>query len=218
MFALGMLFVFIGILFTSSSHISQKNTKIDIVDVKAIVGTPYEYNMSEWYVQGPIEAGENVTLSFVCKWEVMPNHGTLFPVNFSIIDPNGRKAIFTVDFEYVSPPFSEGHVEWHPAVLREKDPEMALTETPGVIGGIATMSGNYTGRVEFMYIVLPFDSLRLEKEKIVLEYPYSSLFPAGIPVLVLGCIIAFLGTKKPRKKIAKKPFKGTSKVHTLNIY
>lgn len=178
--ALGILLLFLGVVFISGSRVVVKPEPLEKWVV--VEDTSAEQPTSSLFVQGRLTRGDRFRVYF----ELAPPSPGPFSMDATVLvnltDPNG----------YVEPYY----------IPIERDEGGTLRLMAPFPGGVANYTGTYKVSAEAILGVF-FNYLDLQKieiEEKEPQYPYGVLFPVGIAVLLGGVGISLLGTKISRRK------------------
>ncbi len=120
-----------------------------------------------------------------------------------ITDPNGDEAEFEVVFERVGGsqyPLSCSQIKL------VKNNSLIVNNPPDVVGGEVSYPGLYKGHVKVdpqkvsWYWTGPTKEIELAKEVVKKEYPYRSILPIGIVLIILGASVSILAAKSAERK------------------
>lgn len=193
--ALGLILLFVGVIFTSSALQSDETVKEreDLVKSETF----------SWQISSHFTQGDKVRLSVAPgqdwrSFKEPPVEDVPFPHKFvfiNITDPNGKDSFFEVVYaEY------EGYFSLYDVRLVAGNGFDAQNSSSGIVG-YARDTGIYNATV---WGTLPPGggppTLTFSKmeELLIVTYPYSFLLYPGVVVLVVGAILSVLGARSPR--------------------
>lgn len=180
--ALGILLLFLGVVFISGSRGVVKPDPLEKWVVVEDV-TPEE-PASSLFVQGILTMNDTYRVYF----ELAPFPSGPFSIDtfaqVNVTDPNGYMESYSIPIE--------------------RDEMGLLQATESLPGGVANYTGTYEVSAEVPEIFgVNFRSLGIQKielEERELEYPYGILLPVGSVILLGGVAISILGAKVSRRK------------------
>lgn len=185
LFALGIIFIFAGIIVSSYSNRSVEVKSVNTPSVCTVYG--------KWNITGYFDKDDRLFLDIPS-----PKPG-FFGVqygsfNISIVAQNGEKTVFLYDF-------SDGSVKVH-VISNEGSLIVNKSSTLIYVTGVTAFSGNYTAYVDRSAMILyggkPPEYLTLRKviEEITVEHPYSNFLPIGLSLIFSGVALLILSFRK----------------------
>ena len=189
--ALGIVLVLVGIITCSASNSPME--KLDYPEVKGA--------KEGWEVSGHFNAGEKLLVLFPPPaWGeyIIPN-GDKATVDVEIFDPDNNKTEFRITFYPRRYPDFE---------LLSNDGGLTVNEPIEGVGGVTRLNGLYTARIdEFASIYYdggPPGHLSLHKEVVEREYPYRSVLPIGVALIVAGASLSVWAKSSKRTQRLRK--------------
>jgi len=183
--AFGIILLFVGVVVSSASNSFNERTEQSVVAEE------------QWKAAGYFDKDEKLVV-YLSKPtpEFFPDHTA--SINVSVVDPAGNKSVFLVEYQ--------NGVGFVNVTLYSSSNGLIVDENILEVGGITTQSGNYTALVDeqaaYLYVTAP-PTITLIQETVERDYPYRSILPVGIAIIVFGAslsIWAAKSSKEPRKK------------------
>jgi len=151
-----------------------------------------------WEVSGYFDKGEKLIVYLSTPTaEFFPDHTAT--INVTVIDPADNKSVFLIKYEK-----NYGFVN---ITIDSSSNGLIVDEDNLDVGGIANLSGNYTALVNkhaaYLYKAETDATITLYKETLERDYPYRSMSPVGVAMIVFGAslsIWAAKSSKEPKKK------------------
>jgi len=183
--AFGIILMFAGVIVSSACNSFEERTELS------------EVAEGRWEASGYFDSGEKLVVYLSQPTiEFFPDHTAT--INVSVVDPAGNKSVFLIEYKK-----GVGFVN---VTLVSSSNGLIVDEHSVDLGGIANLSGNYTALVaeqaSFLYGETG-PTVDLYKEIVERDYPYRSMLPVGVVIIVFGAslsIWAAKSSKEPRKK------------------
>jgi len=189
--AFGAILVFVGVLVSSASTSSIE--KLDYPIVAEAEG--------QWEVSADFNESEKLLVDFLPPKfgeYIFPN-GDKAVVDVEIFDPDNNKTEFRITFYPRRYPDFE---------LLSNDGGLTVNEPIEGVGGVTRLNGLYTARIdEFASIYYdggPPGHLSLHKEVVEREYPYRSVLPIGVALIVAGASLSVWAKSSKRTQRLRK--------------
>lgn len=191
LFALGLILLFVGIIFTSSAVQSEKTIKEKEELIKS--------EIDSWQISSNLTQGDKVRLSVAQgeDWDryVEPAvEDVPFPHKFvyvNITDPNGEDSMFEVTYTK----YEAGFFLYNVRVVASNgfDAENSSQKIVGYARDTGLYTATATGAIPPGGG--PPSSLTFfkVKEVILIKYPYSHLLYPGVAILLAGVALSILG-------------------------
>ena len=183
--AFGIILMFAGVIVSSACNSFEERTE--------------QSDVAEglWEASGYFDSGEKLVVYLSQPTiEFFPDHTAT--INVSVVDPAGNKSVFLIEYDK-----NYGFVN---ITLDSISNGLIVDEDSVDLGGIANLSGNYAAVVaeqaSFLYGETG-PTVDLYKETVERDYPYRSMLPVGVVLIVFGAslsIWAAKSSKEPRKK------------------
>lgn len=203
--AVGILFLWIGIIFVAYSYYPVENVKERPLISRA---------EKEWEVSGNLSKGEKIIVAVVpsADWSIWAQELFAEPikVNVSIIieDPLGVAAEFKIFYE--PPPLTYKHEDpgkpfpiflSNPPFKLVNNGSLIVNEPLDFVGGIVTQSGTYRVRVvPTWWTEGPPEYIEIYTEILEKTYPYKQFLPLGVGLCIFGVAMIILRTKRSKAK------------------
>lgn len=183
--AFGIILVFAGVIVSSACNSFKERTEQS------------EVAEGLWEASGYFDSGEKLVVYLSQPTiEFFPDHTAT--INVSVVDPAGNKSVFLIEYDK-----NYGFVN---ITLDSSSNGLIVDENSVDLGGIVNLSGNYTALVaeqaSFLYGEAG-PTVDLYKETVERDYPYRSMLPVGVAIIVFGAslsIWAAKSSKEPRKR------------------
>lgn len=204
---LGVILLFIGtIAFSISVSVDELESNQLVTEekdlaVQMVHPTGRPTPIGKWEISAQFDKGEELFVLFksVNPENLIIDHG-LTIVDVNITSPSGGNTTFRVLFtDSLQPDVN--------ITLWSKDNDSGLIVSDPVegIGGVAEYDGLYTATVYTIYphLIYPPDGtlawLSLYKTIVEKKYPYFTVLPLGIVLVVAGATLSIWGAKSSKK-------------------
>lgn len=186
--ALGIILLFAGLIVASvSARVSENKQSFLVHESK-----------DSWETSGHFEKDDKLIFTFSptpLEGESFPDGGGNATIYVEIVDPYGNKTVFKVVFSrvggYPAPPkFS----------VVSNEGGLIVSEPLGEIGGIVCFKGYYLANITTRNWERP-RTLQLHAEIVEKEYPYLSILPVGITLIVVGGSLSIWGAKSSKRRL-----------------
>ena len=184
----GIILLFVGILvFLSCNSPTERTIVSQVVPPK-----------KQWNVTAYFNQYEKIIVNLGVPPEFHPDG--VCNVTVTIVDPRGGKSVFLATYR-----INWGYIKY---TLISTDNGLDVDEPLPSISGVCNYSGNYTAQVDerFSYLYNGPPQISLSKEVVEKEYPYRSIWPAGIAIIIVGASLSIWAAKssKPAQRLRRK--------------
>lgn len=179
--AFGIILLFVGILVFLSCNSPTERTIVSQV-------APPE---KQWNVTAYFNKYEKMIVNLGVPPEFHPDG--LTNVTVTIVDPSGGKSVFLATYHSST----WGYIKY---TLNSSDNGLDVDDPTTSIGGVCNYSGNYTVQVDeqFSYLYDGAPQISLSKEIVEKEYPYRSILPVGIAIIIVGTSVSIWSAKSSK--------------------